>query len=45
VGGAPADVPYDTEGHQAFNPPPLLKRATPAQAVVPKPAAAPRGRT
>jgi len=45
VGGAPADVPYDTKGHQAFNPPPLLKRATPAQAVVPKPAAAPRSRT
>jgi thiosulfate dehydrogenase len=40
VGGAPADVPYDTEGHEAFNPPPLLKRATPDRAVVPKPASA-----
>jgi thiosulfate dehydrogenase len=45
LGGAPADVPYDTKGHQAYNPPPLLERATPARAVVAKPAAAPRGRT
>lgn len=38
LGGAPADVPYATKGHEAFNPPPLLKRATPDRAVVPKPA-------
>jgi len=45
LGGAPADVPYATTGHEAFNPPPLLKRATPERAVVPKPAsvAAKRG--
>jgi thiosulfate dehydrogenase len=42
LGGAPADVPYATQGHEAFNPPPLIKRATPAQAVVPKPAPAAR---
>jgi thiosulfate dehydrogenase len=45
VGGAPPDVPYDTRGHQAYNPPPLLPRATPAQAVVPKPASAARDRS
>ncbi|MFL5522162.1 MAG: c-type cytochrome [Gemmatimonadales bacterium] len=45
VGGAPPDVPYDTRGHQAYNPPPLLPRATPTQAVVPKPAAAARERS
>lgn len=45
AGGAPADTPYETKGHQAFNPPPLLKRATPAQAIVPKPTAALRTRT
>jgi thiosulfate dehydrogenase len=26
TGGAPADVPYDTKGHVAFHPPPLLPR-------------------
>jgi len=45
VGGAPPDVPYDTQGHQAYNPPPLLPRATPTQAVVPKPAPAARDRS
>jgi thiosulfate dehydrogenase len=40
VGGAPRDVPYATQGHEAFNPPPLLQRATPDRAVVPKPASA-----
>jgi len=45
VGGAPPDVPYDTRGHQAYNPPPLLPRATPTQAVVPKPASAARERS
>jgi len=42
TGGAPADVPYDTHGHRAYNPPAVLPRATPSQAVVPKPAQAPR---
>ena len=45
VGGAPPDVPYDTKGHEAYNPPPLLPRATPTRAVVPKPVAAPRERS
>ena len=27
AGDAPADVPYDTRGHRASNPPPLLPRA------------------
>lgn len=38
MGGAPADVPYATRGHAAFRPPPLLPRANPAGAVVPRPA-------
>ena len=38
TGGAPADVPYATRGHEAFLPPPLLRRANPAGAVVPRPA-------
>ena len=37
MGGAPADVPYDTKGHKAFNPPPLLPRANPRGAIVPNP--------
>ena len=37
TGGAPADVPYATRGHEAFLPPPLLRRANPAGAVVPRP--------
>lgn len=37
TGGAPADVPYDTEGHKAYNPPPLLERKNPDTAVVPPP--------
>ena len=36
-GGAPADVPYDTKGHRAFLPPPLLPRANAASGVVPPP--------
>lgn len=36
-GKAPADVPYDTKGHKAFRPPPLLPRKNPADAVVPIP--------
>jgi thiosulfate dehydrogenase len=39
-GGAPADVPYDTKGHTAFNAPPLLPRKNAAQGVVPMPASA-----
>ena len=37
LGGAPADVPYDTKGHRAFRPPPLLPRANPGRATVPPP--------
>ena len=37
-GGAPADVPYDTRGHPAYRPPPLLARADPSGAIVPPPA-------
>ena len=38
MGGNPKDVPYDLRsGHKAFNPPPLLPRATPEKAVVPVP--------
>jgi len=42
-GGAPVDVPYDTKGHKAFRPPPLLPRANAADAVVsiPRPVSAP----
>jgi thiosulfate dehydrogenase len=37
-GGNPADVPYDLRsGHRGFNPPSLLPRATPRDAVVPVP--------
>lgn len=39
LGGAPADVPYATQGHQAFNPPAsLVPRKDPALALVPAPA-------
>ncbi len=37
-GGTPADVPYDTKGHQAYKPPKLIPRANPSEAVVPQPA-------
>ena len=37
LGGAPADVPYDTKGHKAFRPPPLLPRRNAANAVVSAP--------
>jgi thiosulfate dehydrogenase len=33
-GGAAKDVPYATHGHVASNPPPLLRRANPAGAIV-----------
>jgi thiosulfate dehydrogenase len=36
-GGAPVDVPYDTKGHLAFRPPPLLTRKNPGRALVPMP--------
>ena len=43
LGGAPADVPYATEGHTAYRPPaPLGPRADPAGAIVPPPASAAR---
>ena len=38
MGGAPKDVPYNTAGHTAYKPPPVLARRNPAGAVVPKPA-------
>ena len=38
TGGAPADVPYDTAGHAAFKPPPVLERKSHETAVVPPPA-------
>jgi len=43
MGGAPADVPYATKGHAAFNPPPLLPRANPRGAAVPNPPVIGRG--
>jgi thiosulfate dehydrogenase len=36
-GGAPADVPYATNGHSAFLPPPVTSRANPAGSLVPLP--------
>lgn len=38
MGGAPKDVPYNTAGHTAYKPPPVLARRNPAGAIVPKPA-------
>lgn len=39
LGSAPADVPYATKGHVAFNPPPsLVPRKNPSLALVPAPA-------
>ena len=40
MGGAPKDVPYNTAGHTAYKPPPVLARRNPAGAIVPKPASA-----
>lgn len=37
MGGAPADVPYDTKGHKAFRPPEYLARSNPKGALVPNP--------
>ena len=38
LGGAPADVPYATKGHVAFNPPgSLVPRKNPSLALVPAP--------
>lgn len=39
MGGAPADVPYETQGHKAFRPPPTLARANAKGALWPNPAA------
>jgi len=36
LGGAPTDVPYDTKGHKAANPPPLIRRDA-RGAIVPNP--------
>ena len=36
-GGAPYDVPYATQGHEAFHPPELITRKSPETAVVPAP--------
>jgi thiosulfate dehydrogenase len=36
-GGAPADVPYATSGHEAYKPPAVLPRKTRERAVVPPP--------
>jgi thiosulfate dehydrogenase len=44
VGGTPADVPYTTTDHRAYNPPPSLKRTNPERALVAPPARAPRRR-
>lgn len=39
LGGAPADVPYATKGHEAHAPPPsLIPRKRPDQTIVPPPA-------
>jgi thiosulfate dehydrogenase len=40
VGGTPDDVPYATKGHTAYDPPPLLRRLNPSQAIVASPAPA-----
>jgi thiosulfate dehydrogenase len=46
AGGAPADVPYATHGHEAFNPPPsLVPRKNPKLALVPPPAPVGTGRS
>jgi thiosulfate dehydrogenase len=37
MGGAPADVPYNTKGHEAFRPPTTIARANPKGALVPNP--------
>jgi thiosulfate dehydrogenase len=39
-GKAPVDVPYNTRGHKAYLPPPLIPRANPSRAVVPMPPSA-----
>ena len=38
AGGTPADVPYATHGHLAYQPPPLLPRTNPREAIVLSPA-------
>jgi thiosulfate dehydrogenase len=42
LSNAPRDVPYDTKGHRAFLPPPLLPRRSVAGAYVPAPGPLPR---
>jgi thiosulfate dehydrogenase len=41
LGNAPRDVPYDTRGHKAYLPPPLIPRRNAAGATVPAPRAIP----
>jgi thiosulfate dehydrogenase len=43
TGGAPADVPYATKGHSAYDPPPVLQRPQPKRAIVTPPAPVRRG--
>ena len=45
AGGTPADVPYATRGHSAYQPPPLLPRSNAREAIVPSPAPAKRSAT
>ena len=45
AGGTPADVPYATHGHTAYQPPPVLPRANSREAVVPSPASVKRSGT
>ena len=42
AGGTPGDVPYTTQGHKAFQPPPLLSRSNQREAIVPSPTRAGR---
>lgn len=42
-GGAPADVPYDTHGHTAYRPPPLIERKQPERTIVPAPTSVAKG--
>lgn len=44
AGGAPADVPYDTKGHEAYRPPAkLIARKNAREAIVPPPASVVHG--
>jgi thiosulfate dehydrogenase len=43
AGGTPADVPYATKGHAAFDAPPLLPRANASRTIVQSPTPVHRG--